>query len=365
MYISYVGLKKQHQNLKEEILDAVSKVLDESMFILGEDVKIFERNFEKYCNVKHAVGVNSGTDALFLALRVLNIGTGDEVITVPNSFLSTTSTIVLVGAKPVFVDVKEDMNIDPELIEDKITDKTKAILPVHLTGRPAEMDRIMEIAREHNLYVIEDCAQAVGAEYDGRKVGSFGDVNCFSLHPLKNLNACGDGGVITTNDDEIYEKLLQLRNIGLKDRDHADIWGYNSRLDTIQAAICNVKFKYLEEWIEKRRENARYYNEELKKFVKVPIEGEKERCVYHTYIIQTKSRDKLKQYLMEKGIETKIHYPIPIHLQIAARELGYREGDFPIVERQAKEILTLPVYPELTQEELKYVTDKIKEFFTK
>ena len=363
MNIPYVGLKKQHENLKGEIFDAISKVLDHSIFILGNEIKEFEEKFEKYCKVKYAVGVNSGTDALFFALKSISIKKGDEVITVPNSFLASTSSIIAANAKPVLVDVKEDMNINPDLIEPAITKNTKAILPVHLTGKPAEMNKIIKIAEDHNLLVIEDAAQAIGAEYNHKKVGSFGVVNCFSLHPLKNLNACGDGGVITTNNEGIYNWLLQMRNIGLKNRDEADIWGYNSRLDTIQAAILNVKFKYLDKWIDQRRENAKFYNEHLSEFVKIPIEKSGEKCVYHTYIIQTRKRDALKQHLEKNGIETKIHYPIPIHLQKAARNLGYKKGDFPITEKLANEILTLPIYPELKKEELIYIVEKIKEFF--
>lgn len=364
MRIPYINLKAQHKQLKDEILEAISKVLDNSDFILGEKVAEFEEQIAKYCGTKYAIGVNSGTDALFLVMKSLNIGEKDEVITVPNSFLSTTSSIIATGAKPVFVDVKDDLNINPELIEEKITPKTKAILPVHLTGKPADMSPIMDIAQRHNLYVIEDAAQALGAEYKGKRVGSFGVVNCFSLHPLKTLSACGDGGVITTNDEAIYNKLLWLRNIGLKNRNEAEIWGYNSRLDTIQAAILNVKFKYFEEWIDKRRRNARYYIEHLKGYVKLPCEENYERCVYHTFIIQTEDRDRLQEYLLKNGIETKIHYPIPIHMQKAAVSLGYKKGDFPIAERQANKILSLPIYQELSQIEMEYIVNIIRKFYT-
>jgi len=363
MKIPYIGLMQQHENLKGEIISAISSVLDHSMFILGHEVEEFEKKFAQYCGVKYAVGVNSGTDALFLALKSLGIEKDDEVITVPNSFLATASTIIAANAKPIFVDVREDMNINPDLIKSTITKNTRAILPVHLTGRPAEMDKIMEIANKFGLCVVEDAAQAIGAEYKGKKVGSFGDVNCFSLHPLKNLNACGDGGVITTNNGRIYNKLLQLRNIGLKNRDEADIWGYNSRLDTIQAAVLNVKFRYIDEWIEKRRKNAEFYNKELKAFVRVPEEKPLEKCVYHTYIIRTERRDELKSYLGKNGIEAKIHYSIPIHLQRCANNLGYRIGDFPVTEKQANMILSLPIYPELTKKELDYVVQIITEFF--
>src|SRR3989338_6917135 len=250
MKVPYVNLKEQASLLKKEI-------------------------FEKYCGVKYAVGVNSGTDALFLALKSLNIGQGDEVITVPNSFLATATSIIASGSKPVFVDVKEDMNIDPNRVESKITKKTKAIMPVHLTGKPADMFPLQQIAKKYKLHIIEDAAQSIGTEYHGKKTGSFGIVNCFSLHPLKTLNAFGDGGMMTTNDRSIYETLIQFRNIGLKNRSESDLWGYNSRLDTLQAAIVNVKFKHLNDWIKKRRENASYYQQHLSEVVQCPKEGEK------------------------------------------------------------------------------------------
>ena len=366
MKVPYINLKAQHKKLKREIIRAVSKTLDSADFILGQEVSLFEQRVAGYCGTKHAVGVNSGTDALFLAMKSLGIKEGDEVITVPNSFLSTTSSIVTAGAKPVFVDVREDMNIDPALIPEKITRKTKAILPVHLTGKPADMKPILEIAKKHNLKVIEDAAQSIGAEYRKKRVGSFGITGCFSGHPLKTLNACGDSGFITTDDENIYNKLLQLRNIGLKNRNEAPQWGYNSRLDTIQAAILNIKFRYLDRWIDGRRRIAKYYIKNLSgmdtNFVLLPEENTNERCVYHTFIIRAQKRNKLQSYLAENGIETKIHYPIPLHLQEAAKPLGYRKGDFPVTELLAEEILSLPVYPELTKGHLDYILDKIKGF---
>jgi len=365
MNIPFVGLKQQHKKIKQEILDAVGKIIDDSYYILGEDVKEFENNFSNYCGVKYTVGVNSGTDALFLAMKSLGISKGDEVITVPNSFLATASSIVATNATPVFVDVRQDMNMNPDLIKGAITNKTKAIIPVHLTGRSADMKPILEIAESHDLYVIEDAAQAVGAEYHGQKVGSFGHVNCFSMHPLKLLNACGDGGAITTNNEEIYNKIIQLRNIGLKNRDESDLWGYNSRLDTIQAAILNIKMKYLDEWIGKRRNNAKYYNEKLKDYVRVPSEKPYEKCVYQTYTIQAKKRDNLKEYLASEGIDTKIHYPIPIHMQKAAKKLGYKNGSMPMTEKLANSILALPSHQDLPKDNRVYVVEKIKEFYEK
>jgi len=361
--IPYVDLRRQHVPIKDEILRAVGRVIDGAAFILGEEVEKFEQKVAEYCRTKYAVGVNSGTDALFLSLKAYGIGRGDEVITVPNSFLATASSIVAVGAKPVFVDVGDDMNINPDWVERKITRSTRAIIPVHLTGRPVDMDPIMRIARAHNLIVVEDAAQAVGAEYKGRKVGSIGDCGCFSMHPLKTLNACGDAGVITTNDENLRNSLVQLRNIGLKNRDESDTWGYNSRLDAIQAAILTVKLKYLDLWIEQRRSNAKYYIQHLGDVVRVPEDGGDDRPVWHTFVIQTELRDELQGHLELNGIGTRIHYPIAIHLQRAAKSLGYREGDFPVCERQAQTILSLPVYQELTRDELDRVVDTVTSFF--
>ncbi|OGS27834.1 MAG: hypothetical protein A2297_06735 [Elusimicrobia bacterium RIFOXYB2_FULL_48_7] len=368
MKIPYINLKAEHKALKKQILKEVAKVLDSANFILGPEVQEFEKNAAKYCGTKYAVGLNSGTDALFLALKVLGVGPGDEVITAPNSFVASASVIVAVGAVPVFVDVRDDMNINPDLIEEKITSKTKAIMPVNLTGKMCDMDRILSIAEKHNLYVVEDSAQSIGAEYRGKRAGSFGDVNCFSLHPLKTLNACGDAGFITTNDEEIYTKLTKLRNIGMKNRNEVQYWGYNSRLDSIQAAIINLKFKKLDSWIKARRKIADYYRKNLrglaeKGLIMLPSEDKHEKPAYHTFIIQVDKRDELQQYLLENGVETKIHYPIPIHLQEAAKGLGYKEGDFPVIERQVKRILSLPVYQELTKKQQDYIITQIKGFF--
>lgn len=361
MKIPYVNIAAQHAQIREEILDRISKIITSGQFILGNEVSEFEHRFAEICGVRFALGVNSGTDALILALKALNIGPGDEVITVPNSFITTVSSIAIVGAKPVFVDVGDDYNINPAAIEQKITPDTKAILPVHLTGRPADMDAILDIAKEHNLYVIEDCAQAAGAEYKGKRVGSFGITGCFSLHPLKTLNACGDGGVITTNDEKLFETLSVLRNNGLKSREECLYWSSNSRLDNIQAAILLIKLRYFEKWTNKRIENAHFYTEKLKGHpgIKVPFDKSYEKAVYHTFIIQTENRDLLRDKLERKGIGTGIHYPVPIHLQKPAKELGYKDGDFPVTENQAKRILSLPIYPELTKNELEYIIEHL------
>lgn len=362
--IPFVNLKSQHSEIKDELIEAVGRVIDSADFIIGQEVERFEENIARYCTTRYAVGVNSGTDALFLSLKVLDIGAGDEVLTAPNSFLSTASCIVSAGALPVFVDIRKDYTIDPELIEKAITKRTKAIIPVHLTGKPAEMERIMAIASMYKLAVIEDAAQALGAEYRGKKVGSFGDTGCFSLHPLKTLNACGDGGILTTNNEKLYRTLLQLRNIGLKNRNESEIWGYNSRLDSIQAAILNIKLKYLDSWIDARRKNAECYRAKLKNIpgIEYPVEESYEKQVYHTFIIRSSRRDDLLRYLTGKGVETKIHYPIPIHLQKASLSLGYRKGDFPVCEESVRTILSLPIYQGLEEDEIHYISDIIASF---
>jgi dTDP-4-amino-4,6-dideoxygalactose transaminase len=363
--IPYVNVALQHSLIKDELLKAVGEILDKGNFILGSEVDEFEKRFAALCGVRYAVGVNSGTDALILSLKAIGIGPGDEVITVPNSFVATASCIKIVGARPVFIDVRDDYNMDPNLIESVITEHTRAILPVHLTGRPADMDPIMAIARMYNLHVIEDAAQAVAAEYKGTRVGSFGSIGCFSLHPLKTLNACGDGGVLTTNDAELAAKFKIMRNLGLESRDNCVLWSSNSRLDTLQAAILLVKLKYLDGWTEKRRLNAKYYCEHLADLpqVNVPTDKTYEFSVYHTYVIQAEKRDKLRAFLAENGIGTGIHYPRPIHLQTVAAELNYSPGSFPVAEGQVNRILSLPVYPELDEEQLNHIIDSIHKFY--
>lgn len=365
--IPYVNIAAQHVSLKPELLKAVAGVIDHGNFILGDEVNEFERHFAKICNMRFAIGVNSGTDALILALRALGIGRGDEVITVPNSFVASTSCIAIVGARPVFIDVREDYTMDPSLLKQAITPNTKAILPVHLTGRPADMDGIMKVARAHNLYVVEDCAQAVIAEYRNQRVGSFGNVGCFSLHPLKTLNACGDGGVLTTNDEKLCERLRLLRNLGLRTREECVIWSSNSRLDTLQAAMLLVKLKYLNKWTEKRRAIAALYQKGLSGIpgLRLPVVRDFEKAVYHTFVIQVERRNELKQYLADKGIGSAVHYPIPIHLQEVAKDLGYKPGSFPVSEQQAKHILSLPIYPELKNDEVNYIIKTIKKLYEK
>lgn len=364
MQVKYLDLPRQFKN--EELLNALRGQLELSHFILGEKVEEFEARFAELCHSAFAVGLNSGADALFLALKALGIGPGDEVITVPNSFVATAGVIVAAGAKLVFVDVGADYNIDVDLIEPAITMNTKAILPVHLTGNPADMPRILEIARQYHLCVVEDAAQAVLAAIDGKSVGSFGDAGCFSLHPLKNLNVCGDGGMLTTDSEEIHEKVKLLRNHGLKNRNEIEFFGYNSRLDTIQATVALHVMKSLNKVTEIKRRHAQIYDNglrELSDVITLPPRRENVKQVFHTYIVQVKQRATLMEYLQEHGIETKIHYPVPIHLQKPCREMGYKPGDFPVSEQQAEAIVSLPVHQHLTEDQIHYVIGTIKKFY--
>jgi dTDP-4-amino-4,6-dideoxygalactose transaminase len=365
MNVPYINLSLQHQLIKDELMPAVEKILMSGQFILGEEVKKFEESFSKIAGAKYAIGVDNGTDALVLALKALGIGKGHEVITAPNSFLASASCIALVGAKIVFADVREDFNLDPDKVEKAITKSTKAVIAVHLTGRPADMDALQKICKKKKIHLIEDCAQAVAAEYNEKRVGSFGTINIFSLHPLKNLSAAGDGGVLTTSNDKLYKYLSIARNHGLKNRDECDFWSMNSRLDNLQAAVLNVKLKHFEQWTERRRKIASLYYSRLKTLDMVlPHDKPNEKAVYHTFIIQTKLRDKLKKFLADNGVDTKVHYPIPIHFQKAAEKLGYKRGSFPVTEKQVKTILSLPVYPELTDVQVNYICDKIIEFYS-
>lgn len=361
--VPYVNLPLQHRDLKPQLLAAVEKVLDHGNFILGPEVSAFEERFAAYCGTRYAVGVDNGTSALFLVLRSLGIGPGDEVITATNSFLASASAVALVGARPVLVDVRDDYNIDPERVEAAITSRTRAIIPVHLTGRPADMDAILDIAQRRGLHVVEDCAQAVGAAYRGQRVGSFGVAGCFSLHPLKTLNAIGDGGVITTNDPDLVTTLRKARNHGLRNRDECEFWSYNCRLDTVQAAMLLVKMDYLDQWTLARRANAAFYQAQLRDVVRVPEDKPHEYAVYHTFIVQAERRDELQKYLLSRGVDTKVHYPIPIHMQAASKGLAYETRSFPIAERQMLRILSLPIYPELTPTQRDLVVNAVQEFY--
>jgi dTDP-4-amino-4,6-dideoxygalactose transaminase len=359
--IPFVDLEREYREISGEIREAIERVLKSGWFILREEVRRFEEEFSTYIGTKYGIGVNSGSDALYLALQALGIGKGDEVITVSHTFVSTADAIVRNGAKPVFVDIDADTYcIDVTKIEERITNKTRAILPIHLYGHPADMEPITDIAKKYNLIVIEDACQAHGAEYKGKKVGSIGDVGCFSFYPVKNLGAYGDGGMVVTNDDALTTRLKMLRNCGQSQKYHHDFVGINSRLDEIQAAILRVKLHHLDEWNERRREVAGLYDELLKDSgVATPVEKEYAKHVYHLYVIRHKNRETLQKRLLERGIQTIIHYPIPVHLQRAYESLGYGKGDFPVTEECANEVLSLPIFPELKNEEVEYVAQSL------
>jgi dTDP-4-amino-4,6-dideoxygalactose transaminase len=361
--VPYTDFPAQFAAQREELLRAVAAVLERGDFILGEAVAAFEREFAALCGVRHAVGVANGTDALVLAMKALGVGAGDEVITPPNSWISSTSSIVLAGARPVFADVGADLLIDPERVEAAITPRTRAIMPVHLTGRCADMARLAAIARRHHLLILEDAAQAAGAQFQGRAAGSFGRAACFSLHPLKNLSAMGDGGVVVTDDDAVAASLRLLRNHGLKNRDEVAQWGWNSRLDTLQAAVLRPRLAALPAIIAARRRHAAAYREALSGVVVTPQERADERATYHVFVIQCDRRDALQRFLAERGIEAKIHYPIPIHLQEAARGLGCRAGDLPMAETQARRILSLPIHQHLADAQRDAVIEAIRAFY--
>jgi len=367
MKVNFVDLKVQYESIKDEIQDGLNRILDNTAFILGKEVELFEQEFAAYQGAQYGVAVNSGTTALYIALLCHSIGRGDEVIIPANTFIATAGAVALTGATPVLAEIKENtMNIDPLSIEEKITSKTKAIIPVHLYGQPADMDEISDIAGQHDLIVIEDACQSHGAEYKGKRVGSIGDSGCFSFYPGKNLGAYGEGGMVLTNDSDVNRKARMIRDHGSEKKYYHLIKGINGRMEGFQGAVLRVKLKHLEKWTELRRKNAATYNELLNKTnVITPFEEDFNKHVYHLYVIRAENRDELIDYLKERGIYTGIHYPIPIHLQEAYNDLGYKEGDFPVTEKVAEEILSLPMFPELTEEQIKYVTDSITEFYNK
>lgn len=357
--VSFVNFKRRYSSLAEEINNAVLDVLGSGSYILGDKVEKFERAIADYLGCKYVLGVANGTDALILALKALNIKPGDEVIVPVNSFVATAGAVAALFAVPVFCDVKDDLNIDVDLIPSLITNKTKAIIPVHLTGRPAQMDKILEIAKEKNIAVIEDAAQAIGAKFQDKMIGNIGDISCFSLHPLKNLHSYGDAGLITTNDEQLYNQMKLLRNHGLLDRDTCVMWGLNSRIDPVQAVIAMVGLRYLDKWNDRRRDIAEIYRQSLPDTMQVPYESLDIKSVYHNFVILTPNRDRLMMALEKIGIETKIHYPVPLHLQPAARSLGYKQGDFKVAEKLAKSMLSLPIFPELEDGEIKRIINGI------
>lgn len=363
--IPFVDFTRQNKLLKKKLLRAVAGVIDRQAYILGPDVDAFEKEFASYSRVKYAVGVASGFDAILLSLRALGIGNGDEVITIPNTFISTVLPILAAGARPVFVDVEQaTLLMNGALVEERITPRTRAIIPVHLFGLPVAMDPLLRLAKKYKIAIIEDACQAHGALYKGKRAGTIGDVGCFSFYPSKNLGAFGDAGAVTTNRKNLRDKLRILRNIGQKEKNIHSVLGYNSRLDTIQAAMLRVKLPYLEQWVQKRRQLAQLYNSLLaNQPVVLPIESKSSQSSYHLYVIRTRERDQLKQYLEDNGVLCGIHYPTPIHLQPCMKELGYKKGDFPVSEDGAREVLSLPLYPELKAGEVGFVARTIRSFF--
>ena len=394
MNIPLINLKKQYETISEQANTKVHEVLTSAQYIMGENVRQFEKEFGEYIGVKHSISVGNGTDALVIALEALGIGKGDEVITTPFTFFATAESVSAVGATPVFVDVRMDtFNIDTTKIEEKITSRTKAIMPVHIFGQPADMDEINEIAKKHNLKVIEDACQAVGAEYKGRKTGTLGNIACFSFFPTKNLGCAGDGGMIVTNDDELAticralkahgsgengEKAYNILNNVVEEVEEdksADntvynplkyynyLIGHNSRLDEVQATILRVKLPLLDVWNKKRRENARFYNQELSKTELVTPHGvDYVKHVYHMYVLQSGKREELVEFLKMNGIATGIYYPVPLHLQKAYTKLGYKEGSLPNAEYLSKRTFAIPMFAELANEEKEYIVENLKKF---
>ncbi|MGO6880493.1 DegT/DnrJ/EryC1/StrS family aminotransferase [Rhizobium ruizarguesonis] len=348
--IPFLDLKAQYQSIKSEIDAAVLGVLASGQYILGEEVARLEQEFADYCNVKHAIAVNTGTSALHLSLLAAGVGPGDEVITVPFTFVATVSAICYSGARPVFVDVEPvTLTMDPAQLEAKITPRTKAIVPVHLYGQMADMDAIKAIADRHGIAVIEDACQAHGAQYKGARAGSIGTSGCFSFYPGKNLGACGEGGIVVTNSDDQAKTMRMLRDWGQEQRYHHLLKGFNYRMDAIQGAILRIKLRHLEAWTEARRAHGRRYTLLLggSANLRTPVEIADRRHVYHVYAIRSRDRDQLQRVLSEEGIQSGLHYPIPVHLQKAHADLGYKAGDFPISEAAAREVLSLPIYPEM------------------
>ena len=366
MKIPYINLVKQYREERSKLLSIIDNTILSGEYIGGQEVKNFEKNIARLCKTKYCASLNSGTDALTLALFCLGVKKGDEVITPSNSFIASTAVIIHLGAKPVFVDVKKDQNIDENKIVEKITKKTKVIMPVHLTGRMCNMKKIMRISKKFKIPVVEDCAQSIFSKFNSKFSGSYGHIGCFSSHPLKNLNALGDGGYLTTNSKIIYNKILELRNHGMINRNVVKKFGYVSRMDNLQAAILNFRLIGLKNLIKKRRDNVKKYLKYLnQKNYFFPTETIEEFNTYHTFVLQFKNRYKLKKYLAKKGITTAIHYPIPIHLQPAAKFLNYKIGDLPETEKQAKSILSLPINQYLKTEEIKYICNSINDFYEK
>jgi dTDP-4-amino-4,6-dideoxygalactose transaminase len=366
MKVPFIDLERQHKPIKKDLMQAFERVLDSNKFILSDEVKKFENEVASYTETKYAIGVSNCTNALLLSLRALGIGTGDEVITTPFTFVATAEVIAILGARPVFCDIDEKtFNIDVNKIKDHISARTRAIIPVHLYGQAADMAEIMDLARAYNLKVIEDMAQAIGAKYKGKMIGNLGDTACISFYVTKNLNALGDAGMILTNDEKLDTKIRAYRVHGAQKKYHHDFLGHNDRLDAMQAAFLNIKLKYLDDWNAKRRQIAKQYDEGLTDVVMTPYISEDNDSVYHQYTIRAEKRDELGNFLNGKGIGTAIHYPVPLHLQPAFRYLGYKEGDLPVAEQAAGEVISLRIQQDLTEEEVDYVIKCVRQFYKK
>lgn len=366
MKIPFLSFEPINKIIRTEIMSSFEAFFDSSWYVLGEKVKVFEDEYASFNNVSHAIGISNGLDALHIALKSLNISEGDEVIVPSNTFIATALAVSYVGATPKFVEPNiRTYNIDPINIENAITNKTKAIMPVHLYGQACEMEAIMEIAKKYGLFVVEDNAQAQGATYSGKMTSSFGDINATSFYPGKNLGAFGDAGALTTNNNELSNKAKSLRNYGSDKKYHNDIIGFNMRLDECQASFLSTKLKYLKSWTQQRQEIASWYNSSLYNVgqIVLPVIAEKSTHVYHLYVIRSKERENLQSFLASKGVSTLIHYPIPIHLQQAYAHLGYKKGVFPIAEEIANTCLSLPIWPGMLREEVEYVSSCIKEFY--
>jgi dTDP-4-amino-4,6-dideoxygalactose transaminase len=366
MKIPLVDLKAQYESIKPEIDATIRRIIETSQFIMGAPVENFERNWARYCKAKHAIGCSNGTTAIELALKGAQIGNSDEVLVTPNTFIATTESITHAGAQIKFVDVEEKtMNIDPEKVESAITSKTKAIIAVHLYGQMCDMKRLKEIADRHNLILIEDAAQAHGAEFEGHTIGYYSHAATFSFFPSKILGCMGDGGAVTTNDDAIAERIRLLVNHGRTDKYLHIIEGHNYRLDSLQAAILDAKLPHLDQWIRRRREIATIYDLKLKQTIKIPSQLKDRTHTYYMYVIRTDRRDMLAKHLSDKGIACSVHYPLPLHFQPAYKRLKHKEGDFPVAEKLCKEVLSIPMYPELTDGQINSVAEAITEFFDK
>ena len=362
--VPYLDLAAQIRGIRREIDAALARTVDNNSFCLGPDVVQFEKDFAKFCDAQHCLGFNSGTSALHIALKILNVGEGDEVITTPFTFVATSWAISYVGAKPVYVDIDDaTFNIDPAQIERAITPRTKAILPVHLYGQPCDLDKILEICRKHQLPMVEDACQAHGAKYKGKVVGTSGDMSCFSFYPTKNLGACGEGGALVTNNDKYATRARSLREHGSTVRYYHDEIGYNYRMEGFQGAVLGVKLPHLSKWTKERQRVAARYTELLAKTpLRLPLQAQYAESAWHLYTVRHPRRDELKKHLEDNGIGCAVHYPIPLHLQKAYANLGYKPGDFPVAEKASRECLCIPMYPELTDAQIIRVTDVIKSF---